>query len=138
MKTLNIFSRHLLNTKVHNDVIFLCSLHCHLSATLQTMRIIVVNLQDNRAVFPIFIPLLCFSFDSHSYKWPFTYQNRTMRKQCAFLQADYSFKHITKIYLITHTPTHTHTRTYTHIYIYNVNYGAMAACCYNTKVNITK
>jgi len=29
--------------KVHNDLIFLCSLHCHLSATLQTMGIIVEN-----------------------------------------------------------------------------------------------
>jgi len=29
--------------------------HCHLSATLQTMSIIIVNLQDNRAVFRIFI-----------------------------------------------------------------------------------
>ena len=41
--------------------------YCHLSATLQTMSIIVVNLQDNRAVFRIFIALLRFSFDSPSY-----------------------------------------------------------------------
>ena len=41
--------------------------YCHLSATLQTMSIIVVNLQDNRAVFRIFIALLSFSFDSPSY-----------------------------------------------------------------------
>jgi hypothetical protein len=40
---------------------------CHLSATLQTMSIIVVNLQDNRAVFRIFISLLRFSFDSPAY-----------------------------------------------------------------------
>jgi hypothetical protein len=40
---------------------------CHLSATLQTMSIIVVNLQDNRNVFRIFIVLLRFSFDSPSY-----------------------------------------------------------------------
>jgi len=38
----------------------------HQSATLQTMSIIVVNLQDNRAVFRIFISLLRFSFDSPS------------------------------------------------------------------------
>jgi len=38
--------------------------HCHLLATLQTMSIIVVNLQDNWAVFRIFIPLLRFSVDS--------------------------------------------------------------------------
>ena len=38
--------------------------YCYLSATLQTMSIIVVNLQDNRAVFRIFIALLRFSFDS--------------------------------------------------------------------------
>ena len=41
--------------------------YCHLSATLQTMSIIVVNLQDNRDVFRIFIALLRFSFDSPSY-----------------------------------------------------------------------
>jgi hypothetical protein len=39
----------------------------HMSATLQTMSITVVNLQDNRAVFQIFITLLRFSFDSPSY-----------------------------------------------------------------------
>jgi len=39
--------------------------YCHLSATLQTISIIVV--QDNRAVFRIFIALLRFSFDSPSY-----------------------------------------------------------------------
>jgi len=32
--------------------------YCHLSATLQTMSIIVVNLQDNRAVVRIFIAFL--------------------------------------------------------------------------------
>jgi len=42
--------------------------YCHPSATLQTMSIIVVNLQDNRAVFRIFIALLKFAFDSPSYK----------------------------------------------------------------------
>ena len=41
--------------------------YCHLSANLQTMSIIVVNLQDNRAVFRIFIALLKFSFDSPCY-----------------------------------------------------------------------
>jgi len=39
---------------------------CHLSAALQTISIIVVNLQDNRAVFRIFIVILRFSFDSPS------------------------------------------------------------------------
>ena len=38
---------------------------CHLSATLQTMSMIVANLQDNRVGFRIFITLLRFSFDSH-------------------------------------------------------------------------
>ena len=42
--------------------------YCHLSTTLQTISIIVVNLLDNRAVFRIFIALLRFSFDSPSYK----------------------------------------------------------------------
>jgi len=36
---------------------------CHLSATLQTMSVVFFNLQDNRAVFRIFIPLLMFSCD---------------------------------------------------------------------------
>ena len=34
--------------------------YCHLSATLQTISITVVNLQDNRAVFRIFIALFKF------------------------------------------------------------------------------
>jgi len=37
--------------------------YCHLLATLKTMSIIVVNLQDSGAVFRIFITLLRFSFD---------------------------------------------------------------------------
>ena len=37
--------------------------YCHLSATLQTISITVVNLQDNRAVFRIVIALLRFSSD---------------------------------------------------------------------------
>jgi len=41
--------------------------YCHLSATLQTICIIVVNLQDSRAVVRIVIALLRFSFDSTSY-----------------------------------------------------------------------
>jgi len=41
--------------------------YCHLSATLQTISITVVNLQDNRAVFQIVIALLRFSFGSPSY-----------------------------------------------------------------------
>ena len=51
--------------------------YCHLSATLQTISITVVNLQDNRAVFRIFIALLRFSFDSPSYiiKLTFTHSS---------------------------------------------------------------
>jgi len=40
---------------------YYCSIpasYYHMSATLQTMSTTVVNLQDNRAVFRIFIPLL--------------------------------------------------------------------------------
>ena len=48
-------------------------LYCHLSATLQTMSITVTNLQDNRAVFRIFITLLRFSFDSPSYIYIYIY-----------------------------------------------------------------
>ena len=43
------------------------ALYCHLPATLQTMSIIVVNLQDIRAVVQIFVAHLRFSFDSPSY-----------------------------------------------------------------------
>jgi hypothetical protein len=39
---------------------------CILSATVQTTSIIVVNLQDNGAVFRMFIVLLRLSFDSPS------------------------------------------------------------------------
>jgi hypothetical protein len=41
-------------------------LHLHLLATLQTMTHTVVNVQDNGAVFRIFIALLRFSFHSSS------------------------------------------------------------------------
>ena len=41
--------------------------YCHLSATLQTISMTAVNLQDNRAVFRIFIALLKLLFDSPSY-----------------------------------------------------------------------
>ena len=52
MKTLHIFHLKIyLIQKVHNDILFLYSLHCHLSATLQTIRITVVNLQENRPGF---------------------------------------------------------------------------------------
>jgi len=55
MKTLNMLYLVIYWTqKVHNNFIFLCNLHFVPSATLQTMSIIVVNLQDNRAVFQIF------------------------------------------------------------------------------------
>ena len=63
-----VLSRNLSRTqKVHNDFIFLCSLHCHLSATLQTISINVANLRDNRGVVRIFIALLRFSFDCPSH-----------------------------------------------------------------------
>ena len=48
-------------------VVLIPASYCHLSATLQTMSITVVNLQDNRATFRIFIALLRFSFDSPSH-----------------------------------------------------------------------
>jgi len=56
--------RHLYTTKALSCCI--PALYCHLSATLQTMCTIVVNLHDNRAVVRIFIALLQFSFDSPS------------------------------------------------------------------------
>jgi hypothetical protein len=59
-------SRHLYTTTAPSCWVPASS--CHLSATLQTMSIIVVNLRDNRAVFRNFIALLLkFSFDSPSY-----------------------------------------------------------------------
>ena len=74
MKTLNIFYLVIYWTqKVHNDFIFLYSLHCHLSATLQTISITVVSLQDNRAVFRIFIALfkffICLSLIFRAVEW---------------------------------------------------------------------
>jgi len=83
--------------KVHYDLIFLCSIvlppighssnhewgrhlytttapsccipasYWYLSATLQIISITVVNFQDSRAVFRIFIPLLRFSSDCPSF-----------------------------------------------------------------------
>jgi hypothetical protein len=41
---------------------------CNLSATLQTISNTVANLQENWTVFPIFIALLRFSFESLLYK----------------------------------------------------------------------
>jgi hypothetical protein len=38
--------------------------YCHLSATFQTMSNTVINLQENVAVFQIFIALLNFLFES--------------------------------------------------------------------------
>jgi len=57
--------RHLYTTTVPSCCI--PASYCHLSATLQTMSIIVVNLQENRAVFRIFIALLKFSIDCLSH-----------------------------------------------------------------------
>ena len=47
--------RHLYNTTAPSCCI--PASYCHLSATLQNTSTIVVNLQDNRAVFRIFIAL---------------------------------------------------------------------------------
>ena len=55
---------------LHNTAASFCCIpasYYHMSTTLQTMSITIVNLQDNRAVFRIFIALLKFSFDSPSY-----------------------------------------------------------------------
>ena len=57
--------RHLYTTTAPSC--FIPSSYCRLSATLQTMSIIVVSSQDNRVVFRIFIALLRFLFDSPSY-----------------------------------------------------------------------
>jgi len=57
--------RHLYTTTAPSCCI--PALYCHLSVTLQTISITVVNLHDNRAVFQIFITLLRFSFESPSY-----------------------------------------------------------------------
>jgi hypothetical protein len=63
------WGRHLYTT----TVLFCCipASYGHLSATLQTMSTTVVNLQDNQAVFRIFITLLRFSFDSPLYIFTF-------------------------------------------------------------------
>ena len=52
-------SRHLYTTTAPSCCI--PALYCHLSATLQTISITVVNFKDNRAVFRIFMALLKFS-----------------------------------------------------------------------------
>ena len=59
------WSCHLYNTTAPSCCI--PASYCHLSATLQTISIIVVKLQDNRAVFWFVIALLSFSIDSPSY-----------------------------------------------------------------------
>ena len=59
------FGRHFYTTTAPSC--YIPASYCHLLATLQTMSIIVVNLQDNEAVFRIFIALLRFSFDAPSY-----------------------------------------------------------------------
>jgi hypothetical protein len=67
---------HNLYTTTTTTTVLLCciaALYYHLLATLHTMSIIVVNLQDSRAVFKIFIALLRFSFDSPSYLYIFAY-----------------------------------------------------------------
>jgi hypothetical protein len=52
-----------------------------MSTTLQTMSIIVINLQDNRAVFRIFITLLKFLFDSPSWKLVHFYETTRRHSQ---------------------------------------------------------
>ena len=67
MKTLNLYA-----TTVPSCCI--PASYCHLLATLQTMSIII-KLQDNRAVFQIFIALLKFSFDCPLYLGVWEMQN---------------------------------------------------------------
>ena len=68
MKPLNIFYLLIIEHKTYKKSSFFCVVpYCHLSATLQTMNIIVVNLQNNLAVVLIFIAILRFPFDSPSY-----------------------------------------------------------------------
>jgi len=52
------WGRHLYTTIAPSC--FIPASYCYLSATLQTMSIIFINLQDNRIGFRIFIPLLSF------------------------------------------------------------------------------
>ena len=63
--------------------------YCHLSATLQTISIIVVNLKYNRAVVRIFIPLLKFSCDSPSY---IVHSFRTIPSELKFMSSPAMFK----------------------------------------------
>ena len=58
--------RHLYTTTAPSC--FIPASYCHLSVTLQTMSIIVVNLQDNQAGVRIFIALFRLTFDSPSNK----------------------------------------------------------------------
>ena len=68
--------------------------YCHLKATLQTMSIIVVNLQDNRSVFRIFIALLKSSFHSPSYPlecWPIRHR---LTQYTLYILHPMTYKHI--------------------------------------------
>jgi hypothetical protein len=65
--------------------------YCQLSATLQTISIIVVKLQDNWAVFWIFIALLMFSFDSASYN---------ADDSCSTETNAIAFQHISTLYIL--------------------------------------
>src|SRR5215510_4411036 len=110
-------SRHLYTTTAQ-----LCCIpasYCHLSVTRQTMSIIVVNLQDNRAVFRIFIALLRFSFDSPLYIHTYihTYTHRHIHAHIHTYTHTYTHTYI-HTYIHTHTCTHTYIHTYTHIHVH--------------------
>jgi len=82
--------------------------YCHLSATLQTMSITVANLQDNRAVFHIFITLLRFSFDSPLYR------NLLFNQEVKYISLLTYQSHIT-ILKITYTGHHPKRNTRLHV-----------------------
>jgi len=74
-----------------------------MSATLQTTSITVVNLQDNRAVFRIFIALLRFSFDSSSYVQTARNNEANIRfslfRECANLDANLNMAEFQCLYM---------------------------------------
>jgi len=80
MKSLNNFISYFIEHKKYTRTSFFYVISlCHLSATLQTISITVVNLQDDRAVFRIFIALLRFSFDSPSYNLQKYYTDKSLK-----------------------------------------------------------
>ena len=100
---------------------FIPTSYCHLSATLQTISIIVVNLQDNR---------VCFEFLSH-----FEGFHLTLSRIISPFFGSYKLTSVTR-YIVSFSPplslslSHTHKHTHTCTYTYT-NTNTRARACAN-------